>query len=138
MNRWGEIIVVDDDPDDIDIIREVYSSLPFENRLVLFHDGEEAYSYLKKSDSHPFLILSDINMPRMNGLELRDKVLNDASVTKRIIPFILLSTAADQETLKKYCQKSFQGYFEKKSDISAIRSMLENIIRYWKSAIPSF
>lgn len=137
MNKRGEIIIVDDDSDDLDILEEIYNMLPFENQLVLFHDGEEAYSYLKDPETYPFLIISDINMPRMNGFELRDKVLGDAEISGKIIPFVFISTSADRAMMKKHCQKSFHGYFEKKSDISEMTNMLERIIGYWKDGIPS-
>ena len=137
MNKLGEIIIVDDDIDDLDILEEVYSTLPFENKLVLFHDGDEAYTYLKKPTAYPFLIISDINMPKMNGFELRDKVFSDAEISGKIIPFVFISTSADRAMMKKHCQKSFHGYFEKKSDISEMADMLERIIGYWKDGIPS-
>ena len=55
MNKLGEIIIVDDDIDDLDILEEVYSTLPFENKLVLFHDGDEAYTYLTCTGLFDFL-----------------------------------------------------------------------------------
>lgn len=137
MNKRGEIIIVDDDIDDLDILEEIYSMLPFENKLVLFHDGEEVYSYLKDPEAYPLLIISDINMPRMNGFELRDKVLSDAEISGKIIPFVFISTSADRTMMKKYCRKSFHGYFEKKSDITEMTKMMERIIGYWKDGIPS-
>ncbi|MUV04596.1 response regulator [Flavobacterium rakeshii] len=137
MNSRGEIIIVDDDTDDLEILKEVYNTLPFENRLVVFNDGEDAYQYLKTPEAYPFLIISDINMPKMNGFELRDKVLSDAETSNRIIPFVFISTCANRTMMKTYCSNSFHGYFEKKSDFTEMTDMLDNIIRYWKNAVPA-
>ena len=137
MNKQGEIIIVDDDTDDLDIFKEVYGLLPFDNRLVTFSDGEDVCNYLKNPESYPFLIISDINMPKMNGFELRDRVFKEAEIAERIIPFVFMSTCADRSTMKKYCMNSFHGFFEKKSDFTQMTKMLERIIGYWKDAIPS-
>ncbi|MEE1896990.1 response regulator [Flavobacterium rakeshii] len=137
MNSNGEIIVVDDDVDDLEILKEAYSVLPFKNRLVVFTDSEDAYYYLKNPDSYPFLIISDINMPRMNGFELRDRVFADAENNDRVIPFIFMSTCVDRNMMKSHCKSSFQGYFEKRSDFNEMIKLLEKIISYWKEGLPN-
>ena len=74
MNRDGEIIVIEDDKEDQDLFAEIFSSLNIANQVLFFSDGEKALEYLQKPDIEPFLILSDINLPRLNGLELKNRV----------------------------------------------------------------
>ncbi|MEE1896992.1 response regulator [Flavobacterium rakeshii] len=99
MNVRGEIIIVDDDIEDLEILQEVYDSLPYNNKLILFNSAESAYNYLEQNDARPFLIISDINMPRMNGFQLRDKVFSYTENTGRIIPFIFVSTTSDRKMI---------------------------------------
>lgn len=61
----------------------------------------------------------------MNGFELREKVFGDSEISKRIIPFIFISTSADLAMIRECCQKPFQGFFGKKNNIQAIKETLE-------------
>jgi CheY-like chemotaxis protein len=70
MPITGPIIVVDDDDDDHYIIKRVCEKL-VDTPVLFFSDGEKALDYLKGSVEKPFIILCDVNMPVMNGLEPR-------------------------------------------------------------------
>ena len=67
MNKTGPIIVIEDDSDDQELLVMVFKELGFKNEIIFFEDGEAALDYLIKSDVEPFIILSDINMPKLNG-----------------------------------------------------------------------
>ncbi|HEX2534178.1 MAG TPA: response regulator, partial [Chitinophagaceae bacterium] len=71
MNKKGPIIVIEDDDDDQEILTEIFRKLDYGNPIIFYKDGNEALAYLNRSDVQPFLILSDINMPKINGFELR-------------------------------------------------------------------
>lgn len=86
-SKQGPIIFIEDDLDDQEILKEVLHSLKISNTLLLFSDGMEAFSYLKTNEDQPFLILCDINLPKMNGLEFREKVVGDERLRKKSIPF---------------------------------------------------
>jgi CheY-like chemotaxis protein len=78
MNKNGPILVIEDDEDDKEIILEVFKTLDYGNEIIFFYDGNEALEYLNNNpDLKPFLILSDINMPKLNGFALRDQVQNN-------------------------------------------------------------
>jgi len=70
MNKSGPIIVIEDDPDDQEVLVEIFEKLGYVNQIIYFLDGNEALAYLNKSDVQPFLILSDINMPKLNGTQI--------------------------------------------------------------------
>src|SRR5450631_1467952 len=74
MNKKGPIVVIEDDEDDQEVLVEIFRKLGHENELVFFKDGNAALDFLNQTDLHPFLILSDINMPKINGFELRKKI----------------------------------------------------------------
>ena len=71
MSRIGPIIIAEDDVDDQEIMREVFESLSIANPLHFFTRGEEVLDYLATTQEKPFIIISDVNLVGMNGLELR-------------------------------------------------------------------
>jgi CheY-like chemotaxis protein len=77
MNKDGPIIVIEDDIDDQEILIEIFKKLGYNNEITYFMDGNLALEYLNKTDVQPFLILSDINMPKINGFELRNKIFTN-------------------------------------------------------------
>lgn len=77
MNKTGPIIVIEDDADDQAVLIELFQKLGYANKIVYFNDGNMALDFLNKTDVQPFLILSDINMPKINGFELRNKVFTN-------------------------------------------------------------
>lgn len=77
MSQSGPIIVVEDDDDDQFLVKQSLSELGVKNQCLFFSNGQQAYRYLLDSKEQPFLILCDINMPVMNGLELRERIESD-------------------------------------------------------------
>ena len=77
MNKSGPIIVIEDDEDDRGLLMEVFKELNFTNEIIYFKDGESAHEHLVNVRIKPFLILSDINMPKLNGIELKERIQNN-------------------------------------------------------------
>jgi CheY-like chemotaxis protein len=67
MNNNGPIIIVEDDEDDRELLAGVFRKINLQNEIIFFTDGKLAYDYLVESQIVPFLILSDIHMPGLNG-----------------------------------------------------------------------
>ena len=77
MNKRGPIVIIEDDVDDQEILIDIFKELNYNNKLIFFGDSLKALQYLTDTDIEPFLVLSDINMPKLNGMELREKVHNN-------------------------------------------------------------
>ena len=71
MNKRGPIVIIEDDTDDQEILSDIFKELDYNNKLIFFADSVQALEYLTDTDIEPFLVLSDINMPKLNGMELR-------------------------------------------------------------------
>ena len=99
MNKNGPVIIIEDDEDDQEILQEVFKKLNYPNELIFFFDGQEALIYLNKPTTLPFIILSDINMPKLNGFELRTKLKTDAELAIKCIPYLFFSTALNQKAV---------------------------------------
>lgn len=138
MNKNGPVIIIEDDEDDRFILTEVYRKLNYKNEVIFFTDGEKALEFLNKEETVPFLILSDINMPKLSGFALREKLRSDAKLAIKCIPYLFFSTALDQQMVINAYGASVQGFFVKQSSIPEIEKTITVIMDYWlKCAAPN-
>ena len=135
MNKSGPIIVIEDDPDDQEVLIEIFQKLGYRNEIIYFIDGNEALAYLNKSDVQPFLILSDINMPRISGFELRNKVFTNEQLQTKCIPYLFFTTAANKKSVIDAYTMSVQGFFVKPTSMQALENTVRKIVEYWQECI---
>lgn len=130
----GPIIIVDDDDDDHYILKRVCEKLGITSPVKFFSDGKKVLEYLRTTDDKPFLILCDVNMPVMNGIELRMRMDEDPELKKRGIPFIFFSTSAMASIVKDAFQMSVQGFFIKGQSLEELENTLKTIFTYWSKS----
>lgn len=135
MNKNGEIIIIEDDEDDRAIFSAILDELNYGNTIVFLKDAFEALDYLREPDTKPFLILSDINMPKMSGFELRNKIFDDPELKDKCIPYIFFTTSSSPRSIAEAYQMSIQGYFQKGDNYSSYKNTLAKIIDYWKESM---
>ncbi len=132
--KTGPIVLLEDDADDKDLMEHILNSLEVANKLVWFDSCLDAWDYLCSTPDNPFLILSDINLPKQTGLEFKKRIDADPQLRRKSIPFIFYSTSASQsEVNQAYTEMTVQGYFLKKSSYEDIKKDLRIIIDYWKA-----
>jgi CheY-like chemotaxis protein len=132
VNKNGPIIIIEDDADDQDFLKEVFHKLNYQNKVLFFSDGLDAFDYIDQSDESPFLILSDINMPKLNGFELREKLKNDERLSNKCIPYLFFSTAANQKAVIDAYSQSVQGFFVKQTSMAELEKTISAIMEYWR------
>ena len=132
MPYRGPIIIVEDDMDDQEIMREIITDLGIPNILRFFNSCLKALEYLTSTIEKPFLIISDINIPVMNGLELKAEINGHLSQNIRKIPFIFMSTNRDKTMMDKAYEVYAQGYFIKPTRLADLKEMVRVIFDYWK------
>ena len=130
-SRNGPIIIIEDDPDDQDLLREVIEALGFKNELKFFGNCKDGILYLMETKDKPLLILSDINLPVMSGIEMRKKMIESDYLRQKSIPFIFLSTSSKKEYIEQAYGMMVQGYFEKPDSLGKLKEILKMIIEYW-------
>jgi len=135
MNKSGPVIIIEDDQDDQEVLAEVFRRLEYPNEIIFFSDGEQALEYLIQTTIEPFIIFSDINMPRLNGIELRSKVHENEDLRMKSIPYLFFSTVAEQQHVIDAYSKSVQGFFIKPSDFNKMTAMIKNIVEYWQDCV---
>jgi CheY-like chemotaxis protein len=128
----GPIIIIEDDKDDQEVYTESIRAIGVPNEVRFFDGGKEALDYLLNTEEQPFIILSDINMPGMNGLELKKQIQDDPYLCTKGIPFVFVSTNATKVSVRHAHALSVQGYFEKPQSIDAIKEMLRTLFAYWE------
>src|SRR5689334_2107180 len=139
MNKNGAIVIIDDDADDRYLLADVFKELDYPNEIKFFNGGSEALSYLQKKDSNPFLILSDVNMPGLDGFELRRMIREDPSLAEKCLPYLFFSTFVSEKVLKQSYLMSVQGYFVKPNSYDALKDTMRKIVEYWQECeAPSF
>jgi CheY-like chemotaxis protein len=131
MTRKAPIVVIEDDEDDQLFIQEAITSLAIENPVIFFSQGVEAIAYLIAAPEAPLVILSDVNMPAMTGIELRQLIDLNEYLKLKCIPFVFLTTAADQGLVNAAYRMTIQGYFKKERTFAGLQEQLRSIIDYW-------
>lgn len=134
MSAPGPLIVIEDDPDDQEMIKRILSKMELSNELKLFADGDQALKYLESSTDKPFLIISDINMPLMNGLDLKKHIQSDEALRKKCYPFVFLTTTASPTQVAQAYSLAIEGFFAKGQSYEELKEVLRTIIAYWKQA----
>lgn len=131
MNKHGEIIFIEDDKDDQELFLQAYQELGIGNKLSIFSTAMEAYQYFNNTKKDLFLIISDINMPQMSGIELRDKMQQLGEVKLRSIPFLFLTTGTAKDNILYAYTHSVQGFFVKPDSYRELKALLKNVLEYW-------
>jgi CheY-like chemotaxis protein len=135
MNSTGPVIVIEDDADDRFLLKEVFTKLNYPNKIIYFPDGQEALDFLNETNITPFLILSDINLPKLDGFALRSKIRMDAQLQIKCIPYLFFSTASSQRAVIDAYSLSVQGFFVKQNTIAELEKTIRVIMEYWNRCV---
>ena len=128
----GPIVIVDDDDDDHYILKRVCEKLGVTTPIFFFSDGRKLLDFLRATDEKPFIILCDVNMPVMNGLELKRHIDADDAIRKKGIPFVFFSTSAMSSIVREAFSMSVHGFFIKAQSLDELENTLGTVFRYWE------
>ncbi len=128
----GPIIIVDDDHDDQEIYELGIRTMGLKNQIIFFDGGQKALDYLALTTDQPFVIISDVNMPQMNGIEFKTIIHDDIYLREKTIPFVFISTNATHAAVRQANLLSVQGYFEKPTTMDGVKSLMKILFDYWK------
>ena len=127
----GKIVLVDDEIYEKTLLEIALAHKQWSIELVYFSDSLAALDFLKETNDDIFLIIADMNMPKMNGLELKKAIDSNALLSKKSIPFIFFSNSATSEQVLEAYDYRVQGYFKKPMSVEEQANQLDLIIRYW-------
>lgn len=137
MRNSKPILLVEDDNVDVMTVKRALKDLKINNPLVSTSNGEEALEYLKNKDTKkPCIILLDLNMPKMNGIEFL-KIAKADDILKKI-PVVVLTTSSQQQDIIDSFKLSIAGYIVKSVDYVEFTEAIRTINLYWTlSKLPS-
>jgi CheY-like chemotaxis protein len=128
LNR--PILVVEDDDVDVMTIRRALKEIKVDNPLVRQENGELAIDYLRdRNNPAPCIILLDLNMPVMSGIEFLEIIKSDESL--RRIPVVVLTTSKEQEDKVNSFNFSVAGYMAKPVEYRRFVEVMRSIDVYW-------
>lgn len=135
------VLLVEDNEDDIVIMKDAFDDVLTMNIKKVVNDGVEAMAFLRKENGYkqaaePCLIILDINMPKMNGFEVLEAVKSDQNL--KHIPIVMLSTSNREEDIMNSYKKGASSYVSKPVDYNEFTEVIEKFAMYWShvSKIP--
>lgn len=124
------ILLVEDDQVDTMTVKRALKEIHVTNRLVHLENGEEAVHYLRDAEREkPCIILLDLNMPIMNGIEFLEVVKHDDYL--RRIPVVVLTTSEEQQDKVNSFNLGVAGYMAKPVDYRQFVEVMRSIDAYW-------
>lgn len=129
------ILLVEDDDIDAEGVRRAFNKLDSNIELIRAHDGVEALEILQSSKiSKPYLVLLDINMPRMNGIDFL-RIIRRTETIKRTIIFVLTTSKNEEDMLAAY-NNNITGYIVKQSLNNDFANLTNMLKAYWDIVEP--
>ena len=136
MNNLRNILLVEDNIKDVELITEALSEYNLANRVITVKDGVEALEYLdhkgnfkSRSAGNPAVILLDIKMPRMDGIETLQKIRE----TKKFksIPIVMLTSSREQLDLKRCYELGANAFVVKPVNFADFIDAIKNVGIFW-------
>src|SRR6185436_18896326 len=129
-----QILLVEDNEGDILLTLEAFKEIKAKNSIAVVKDGEEAIEFLKKQGQYadsvmPNLILLDINMPKLNGMEVLDFIKKDEKLKK--IPVVMLTTSSSESDIAACYERSANCFITKPLDFGKFLNVVEAIESFW-------
>lgn len=136
MSQSNQLLLIEDDQVDALTIKRALTELGIDSQVIHMTNGVDALDYLTANASTlPRLILLDLNMPRMNGIEFLRELKADPDLMH--IPVVVLTTSKEEQDITGTFQYGVAGYMIKPLDYSQFVNVIQAITRYWDlSAVP--
>ncbi len=130
MRRSKPILLVEDDNVNVMSVKRALKDLKVTNELVHTGDGEEALEYLRnESNRKPYVILLDLNMPKMDGIEFLKTIKNNEAFKN--VPIVVLTTSKAEHDIAESFKLGVDGYMVKSMDYEKFVETIRTITLYW-------
>lgn len=127
--RKLNVLLIEDDMIEVMKLHRAVKSLELDHTIKEANNGEEALHFLNQKDNLPDIILLDLNMPKINGIEFLNILKADDRL--RYIPTIILTTSSNQRDLLECYKLGIAGYMLKPLKYEDYVSKIERLLGYW-------
>lgn len=133
----NEILLVEDNPDDVDLTLRAFKKSNVANGVVVARDGVEALDYLyatgahagRNADAIPQLVLLDLKLPRMDGLQVLERIRNHPRT--KLLPVVILTSSTEERDLVKGYALGANSYVKKPVDFQEFVEAVRQLGLYW-------
>ena len=136
MNELRTILLADDNPNDVELTIAALTEQNLANRVVVVSDGVEVMEYLlrkgkfkNRAKGNPAVILLDIKMPRMDGIEVLQVIRNDEAL--KMIPVVMLTSSREEPDLVKCYELGVNAYVVKPVDFKDFFEAVKQLGIFW-------
>ena len=136
MNGLKRILLVEDDPKDVELTLTGLSEYNLANEVVVARDGEEALDYLyrrgnyqTRANGNPAVMLLDLKLPKLNGFEVLEQVRTDDNL--KMIPVVVLTSSHEESDLVKSYKLGVNAYVVKPVDFHQFVNAVKELGVFW-------
>ena len=132
--QLNPILIVDDDGDDLEMIKAASECLQLSRPIHFFRSGDELERYLTTASQSPFLIISDVNLGAVDGFALKKKISENSELKYKSVPFVFWSTSASEKQIQYAYDLPVQGFFFKPSNFDELCATFKTMLDYWQKS----
>jgi CheY-like chemotaxis protein len=136
MSTLGRILLVEDDPKDVELTLTALEDYKLANEVVVAHDGAEALDYLyrrgnfaNRSTDNPAVLLLDLKLPKVDGLEVLEQIKADAKL--RLIPVVVLTSSHEEKDMVTSYKLGVNAYVVKPVDFHEFVNAVKELGIFW-------
>lgn len=136
MNGFGRILMVEDDPKDVELSLTALEEYNLANEVVVTRDGEEALDYLycrgnfaTRNKENPAVLLLDLKLPKVDGLEVLQQIKSDDKL--KLIPVVVLTSSREERDMVASYQLGVNAYVVKPVDFHEFVNAIKELGIFW-------
>lgn len=136
MNELGRILIVEDDPKDVELTLTALEEYNLANEVVVTRDGEEALDYLycrgnftTRTSDNPAVLLLDLKLPKVDGLEVLQQIKSDEKL--RMIPVVVLTSSREEKDMVASYKLGVNAYVVKPVDFHEFVNAIKELGVFW-------
>jgi CheY-like chemotaxis protein len=136
MNKLGRILMVEDDPKDVELTLTALEEYNLANEVVVTRDGEQALDYLHcrgeyktRSSGNPAVMLLDLKLPKVDGLEVLKQIKSDGEL--RMIPVVVLTSSKEEKDMVASYKLGVNAYVVKPVDFHEFVNAIKELGVFW-------
>jgi CheY-like chemotaxis protein len=136
VNRLGRILMVEDDPKDVELTLTALEEYNLANEVIVSRDGEQALDYLycrgeykTRSSGNPAVMLLDLKLPKVDGLEVLKQIKSDGEL--RMIPVVVLTSSKEEKDMVASYKLGVNAYVVKPVDFHEFVNAIKELGVFW-------